>query len=99
MDHDSAQPAVHHHSPPQGFIWKHVFSLDHKVIGLQYYGLALVAVFTGMVLSWFMRIHLGWTTAAIPLLDKLSPNGAPGGVITPEYYLSLLTMHGTIMVF
>ena len=25
--------------------------------------------------------------------------GAPDGVITPEYYLSLMTMHGTIMVF
>jgi cytochrome c oxidase subunit 1 len=99
MDNAHAEPAVHHHSPPQGFIWKHVFSLDHKVIGLQYYGLALVAVFIGMVLSWLMRIHLGWPTLAIPLLDKLSPNGAPGGVITPEYYLSLMTMHGTIMVF
>lgn len=86
-------------TPPQGFIRKHVFSLDHKVIGLQYYGLALVAVFIGMVLSWLMRLHLGWATIAIPLLDKLSANGAPGGVITPEYYLSLMTMHGTIMVF
>ena len=99
MDNAQAQPAVHHMTPPQGFINKYVFSLDHKVIGLQYYGLALLAVFIGMVLSWLMRIHLGWTTAAIPLLDKLSPNGAPGGVITPEYYLSLMTMHGTIMVF
>jgi len=99
MDQASVQPAAHHHSPPQGFIRNYVFSLDHKVIGLQYYGLALVAVFTGMVLSWFMRIHLAWGAAAIPLLDKLSPNGAPGGVITPEYYLSLMTMHGTIMVF
>ena len=100
MDHASPQPAGdHQHHAPQGFISKHIFSLDHKVIGLQYYGLALVAVFTGMVLSWLMRIHLGWGTVAIPLLDKLSPNGAPGGVITPEYYLSLMTMHGTIMVF
>src|SRR3984885_702848 len=98
--HDmSAQPAVHHHSPPQGFIKKYVFSLDHKVIGLQYYGLALAAVFIGMVLSWLMRLHLGWASLSIPGLDKLSPNGAPGGVITPEYYLSLMTMHGTIMVF
>jgi len=37
-----------HHTrtrPPQGFIRKWVFSLDHKVIGLQYYFLALLAVF------------------------------------------------------
>ena len=69
------------------------------MIGLQYYTLALVAVVTGMVLSWLMRIHLGWSSAAIPGLQILSPNGAPGGVMTPEYYLQLMTMHATIMVF
>src|ERR1700687_3673026 len=97
-----AVPAVHaaqHHGPPTTFIRKHVFSLDHKVIGKQYYALALVAVLTGMVLSWLMRIHLGWTNAAIPGLQLLSANGAPGGKMTPEYYLSLMTMHATIMVF
>ncbi|MGB2637502.1 MAG: cbb3-type cytochrome c oxidase subunit I, partial [Candidatus Acidiferrum sp.] len=99
MHEAAGQPAVHHHAPPQGFIRKNVFSLDHKVIGLQYYGLALAAVFIGMVLSWLMRLHLGWPGIAIPGLDKLSANGAPGGVMTPEYYLSLMTMHGTIMVF
>ncbi len=90
---------VAHHAPPTGFLRKHVFSLDHKVIGEQYYGLALVAVFVGMVLSWFMRIHLAWSNFAIPGLQLLSKTGAPGGVMTPEYYLQLLTMHGTIMVF
>jgi cytochrome c oxidase subunit I len=96
--HDvSAQAA--HHAPPQGFLRKHVFSLDHKVIGKQYYALALVAVFTGMVLSWLMRLHLGWPNLAIPGLHLLSKNGAPGNMMTPEYYLQLMTMHGTIMVF
>src|SRR6201987_2124000 len=88
-----------HHAPPQGFIRKHIFSLDHKVIGKQYYGLALVAVFVGMVLSWIMRLHLGWTNLAIPGLHFLSKNGAPGDIMTPEYYLQLMTMHGPIMVF
>src|SRR6266403_1565256 len=99
MDGKSAAPAALHHAPPTSFIRKHIFSLDHKVIGKQYYALALVAVLTGMVLSWLMRIHLGWTTAAIPGLQLLSKNGAPGGVMTPEFYLQLMTMHGTIMVF
>jgi cytochrome c oxidase subunit 1 len=52
-----------------------------------------------MVLSWLMRVHLGWPAWPIPMLDKLSAVGAPQGVMTPEYYLSLMTMHGTIMVF
>jgi len=87
------------HVPPQTFMRKYVFSVDHKVIGKQYLGLALVAVCTGMLLSWLMRLHLGYPEVAIPGLSTVSPNGAPGGVMTPEYYLSLMTMHGTIMVF
>ena len=97
--HNMSEPAVHHHGPPTGFIRKYVFSLDHKVIGEQYYGLALVAVYIGLVLSWIMRIHLAWPNAAIPGLQLLSNTGAPGGLLTPEYYLQLMTMHGTIMVF
>ncbi len=91
--------AVQHHAPPTSFIRKHVFSLDHKVIGKQYYAMALVAAFVGMFLSWLMRIHLAWNEAAIPGLQLLSKNGAAGGVMTPEFYLQLMTMHGTIMVF
>ena len=37
--------SIHAHAAPQGFIRKYIFSLDHKVIGLQYYFLALTAVF------------------------------------------------------
>ena len=78
-----------HAHAPQGFIRKYIFSLDHKVIGLQYFFLALTAVFVGMFLSLLMRIHLVWPTAVLPFV----------GTIRPEAYLSLLTMHGTIMVF
>jgi cytochrome c oxidase subunit 1 len=80
---------VHAHAAPQGFIRKYVFSLDHKVIGIQYFFLALAAVFVGMFLSLLMRIHLVWPQATIPFF----------GDIKPETYLTLLTMHGTIMVF
>jgi cytochrome c oxidase subunit 1 len=90
---------VQHHAPPQSFIRKHVFSVDHKVIGKQYYALALVSVFIGMGLSWLMRLHLAWPNAKIPGLHWLSKVGAPGNLMTPEYYLSLMTMHGTLMVF
>src|SRR5437660_3257291 len=95
--HDMSAHAVH--GAPTSFIRRNVFSLDHKVIGKQYYALALAAVVIGMVLSWLMRIHLAWSNFAIPGLHLLSKNGAPGNVITPEFYLQLMTMHGTIMVF
>jgi cytochrome c oxidase subunit 1 len=80
---------AHAHAAPQGFIRKYIFSLDHKVIGIQYFFLALTAVWVGMFLSLLMRIHLIFPGAALPLV----------GEIKPETYLSLLTMHGTIMVF
>lgn len=99
MHDTSVHSQAAHHAPPTSFLRKHVFSLDHKVIGKQYYALALVAVLVGMVLSWLMRIHLGWTNFAIPGLHWLSKNGAPGNVMTPEFYLQLMTMHATIMVF
>jgi len=99
MHDTSGHAQAVHHGEPTSFIRKHVFSLDHKVIGKQYYGLALVAVLVGMVLSWLMRIHLGWTNFPIPGLHFLSSTGAPGNVMTPEYYLQLMTMHATIMVF
>jgi len=91
--------AVHRHAAPKNFIWKYIFSVDHKVIGIQYFFLALFSVFVGLLLSILIRLHLVWPQLKIPLLDKLSPVGAPGGIITPEYYLALLTLHGTIMVF
>src|SRR6202140_4727161 len=97
--HDMAVHAAQHHAPPTSFLRKHVFSLDHKVIGKQYYALALLAALCGMVICWLMRIHLGWTNVAIPGLQLLSKSGAPNGVMTPEFYLQLMTMHGTIMVF
>jgi len=80
---------AHAHAAPQGFIRKYIFSLDHKVIGIQYIFLALTAVFVGMFLSLLMRVHMIWPTAVLPLV----------GEIKPETYLQLLTMHGTIMVF
>ncbi|HTY05443.1 MAG TPA: cbb3-type cytochrome c oxidase subunit I [Gemmatimonadales bacterium] len=82
------------HQPPEGFWRRYVFSLDHKVIGRQYLDLALVAVITGMVLSWLMRLHLGYPNASIGVLGPANPSQ-----MTPEYYLQLMTMHGTIMVF
>ncbi len=74
-----------------GFLRRYVFSTDHKVIGLQYFFLALFSAVFGMLLSLAMRLHLVYPNARIPFLE--------GGMMTPEFYLSLMTMHGTIMVF
>src|ERR1700738_3426061 len=95
----SSSPIHTAHHAPTGFIRKYVFSLDHKVIGIQYYFLALFSVFLGMFLSLLMRFHMVFPDAKVGLFEKLWPTGAAGGQMTPELYLSLMTMHGTIMVF
>src|SRR6266850_3886080 len=96
---DESHEEVHRHEPPKSFIRKYIFSLDHKVIGIQYIMLALTAVVVGMAMSILMRLNLSWPGTNWPILGTLFPTGAPGGVISPEFYLSLVTMHGTLMVF
>ncbi len=66
-----------------------LFSTDHRIIGLQYLSLALIAVAIGTMLSLLMRIHLVWPDLPLPI----------HGPILPEEYLALVTLHGTIMLF
>ena len=66
-----------------------VFSREHRVIARQYLWLSLAAVTIGIMLSLLMRMHILWPTARFPLI----------GEIKPELYLSMLTVHGTLMVF
>ncbi|OLE55169.1 MAG: cytochrome c oxidase subunit I [Acidobacteria bacterium 13_1_20CM_3_53_8] len=90
---------AHRHEPPKSFIRKYIFSLDHKVIGIQYMLLAMTSVLFGVVMSVLMRMNLSWPGTKWPILGTLFPTGAPEGVMSPEFYLSLVTMHGTMMVF
>ena len=64
-----------------------------------YFFLALIAVVTGQALSLIMRFHLVHPQAKVNWFESLWPAGAPSGVMTPELYLSILTLHGTLMVF
>src|SRR5437879_4302570 len=60
-----------HHHPPSGFIRKYIFSLDHKVIGIQYYVLALLSGFVGMALWRRMCILIVWPSAKM----RFKPGG------------------------
>src|SRR5215468_11202623 len=86
---------VHKHDP--GFIRKYIFSTDHKIVGLQYFFTAFMMAVVGGLLSILMRLQLGWPSHMWPALAKIFPKGLPGGIMAPEFYLSLQTMHGTIM--
>ncbi len=82
-----------------GFVRKYIFSTDHKTIGLQFLFTSLFMLFFGGLLAMLMRWQLGWPGRALPLMEKVAPSGMPGGVMVPEYYNVLFTMHGSIMIF
>jgi len=98
-----AMPVAHHEVVHEehrlGFVRRYIFSMDHKVIALQYLLTALAMGLVGMALSWIMRLQLGWQGHSFPWLGRLFPHGAEGGIIKPEFYLAMVTLHGTLMVF
>ena len=90
---------VEHAHPQLGFVRKYIFSTDHKVIAVQYIITATAMALVGGVLSMLMRLQLAWPSRVWPALEGIFPTGFASGVMAPEFYLSLVTMHGTIMVF
>ena len=86
-------------SEQTSFIRKYIFSTDHKVIGIQYILTGLVMAVVGATLAILIRLQLAWPTTQWSLLGALFPTGMSGGIMAPEFYLALVTMHGTIMVF
>jgi cytochrome c oxidase subunit 1 len=97
MSH-ATHPEVHV-EPELSFWRKYIFSQDHKVIGIQYALTSLVMAVIGGILAMVIRLQLGWPGTRWPLLGSLFPGGAPGGLVSPAFYLAIVTMHGTIMIF
>ena len=89
---------VTHDHHELGFLRKYIFSVDHKVIGLQFLFTGLVMLLLGGLMAMAIRWQLAWPWTEMPLLGRvLFPE--TGGVATPEGYTMLFTMHGTIMIF
>ena len=93
-DHD-------HHDLP--WYRKYLFSTDHKVISKQFMLASLVFLFIGGAFALFIRWQLGYPGEPMPVIGSLLPDTwvtEPGnGIITPEFYAQLLSMHGSIMIF
>jgi len=88
----------HIHPAPKTFLSKYVFSFDHKVIGKQFlwYGIFFLGV--GGMMALLIRWTLAFPGEAFPVLGPLLfPDN--GGVVPPDTYAMLFTMHGTIMIF
>ncbi|MFB2119578.1 cbb3-type cytochrome c oxidase subunit I [Parapedobacter sp. 2B3] len=58
----------------------------------------IMAVFA-MVLSILFRLQLAWPDKEFPILEVFLGKWAEGGRINPDFFLALVTIHGTIMVF
>ncbi len=87
----------HHHE--QTFITKYIFSTDHKMIAKQYLITGLLMGIVGIAMSVLFRMQLAWPEESFWIFEALLGKWAPDGVMTPEIYLALVTIHGTIMVF
>jgi cytochrome c oxidase subunit 1 len=79
-----AAQEAHAAHPRESFVRHYIFSLDHKMIGMQYLFVTLFMGTVGGALAMLMRLHLGWP-------DK--------GYLDPGTYLAAATMHGTVMIF
>lgn len=101
--HHGHEPALHGHHHEPGFIGKYIFSVDHKVIGVQYTVTALVFLLVGFTMMLIMRWQLARPGEAVPvigsLLSQLGITHAQTRALTNEGYNMLGAMHGTIMVF
>ncbi|PYP39194.1 MAG: cytochrome C oxidase subunit I, partial [Gemmatimonadetes bacterium] len=87
------------HHDDRSFIRKYIFSTDHKIIGIQFLFVSLFFLLVGGLLAMQMRWQLGFPGTPMPGGGILPDTMAPGGVILPEYYIQLVTMHGTFMIF
>src|SRR6201991_1769591 len=87
----------HHHKAT--FLNTYVFSQDHKYIAKQFLVTGIIMAFFAMVLSILFRIQLAYPDKTFPFLTTLLGHFAPNGRISADFYMSLVTIHGTIMVF
>ena len=93
----------HHDHPELPFIRKYIFATDHKMIAKQFMFVSLFFLVIGGLLAAMMRWQLGFPNQPMPggmlLPDAMMAPTPNGAIMLPEFYNSLLTMHGTIMIF
>ncbi len=95
---EHADEHVHEHH--DNFITKYIFSTDHKTIAKQYLISAILWAIIGGGMSLVFRLQLGFPETQLEWLRPLFGKWiTTGGKLDPEFYLALVTMHGTIMVF
>ncbi|AMQ57812.1 cytochrome c oxidase subunit I [Algoriphagus sanaruensis] len=98
--HDVAAHDHHDHEHHDNFITKYIFSTDHKMIGKQFLVTGIFWALIGGFLSILFRLQLGFPDMNLEFLRPLLGGWIDEtGKLDPTFYLALVTMHGTIMVF
>jgi len=82
-----------------GFVRRYIFSTDHKIIGIQYMLTGFLMAAVGGLIAMLIRLNIAWPGKQWAFLEAIFPQGMAGGIMSPEFYIALVTMHGTIMVF
>ncbi|WP_293956356.1 MULTISPECIES: cytochrome c oxidase subunit I [unclassified Sphingobacterium] len=99
ISHSAEHHDSHGHHHEESFIRKYIFSGDHKMIAKQFLITGIIMAVFAMLLSVLFRIQLAWPDKEFPILEVFLGKWAEGGRIKPEFFLSLVTIHGTVMVF
>lgn len=97
MATDVAHEHDHHHH--ETFWTKYVFSQDHKMISKQFLITGMIMGIIGVGMSLLFRLQLAWPDKEWPIFETFLGKWGADGVMDPNIYLALVTIHGTIMVF
>ncbi|NIO10545.1 MAG: cytochrome c oxidase subunit I [Deltaproteobacteria bacterium] len=98
-DSGAAQVAHGGHHEDLGFLRTYVFSTDHKMIARQFLFMGLAMLVIGGFLAMLMRWQLAWPETAVPGMGWVAEPTMYEGIIPPQTYNMLFTMHATIMIF
>src|SRR6478736_1750887 len=89
-----------HDDHDESFVSKYIFSMDHKVISRQFLITAVIMAVVAMTMSIIFRMQLAWPGEKFAFINAmLGDKWGKDGILDPNMYLALVTIHGTIMVF
>ena len=89
-----------HEEHHESLVSKYVFSQDHKMISRQFLITAIIMAVVAMTMSIIFRMQLAWPGEKFGFINAmLGDKWGKDGILDPNMYLGLVTIHGTIMVF
>jgi len=89
-----------HEEHHESLVSKYVFSQDHKMISRQFLITAIIMAVIAMTMSIIFRMQLAWPGEKFGFINAmLGDKWGKDGILDPNMYLGLVTIHGTIMVF